>query len=50
MCSPMVEHNVHMALEMSHLVYILDIGKVAMKGKPQDLTKTEYVQKILLTK
>jgi len=45
----MVEHNVHMALEMSHDVYILDIGKIILHGSPNELTKTEYVQKIYLS-
>jgi branched-chain amino acid transport system ATP-binding protein len=44
----MVEHNVHMALEVSHDVYILDLGKIILHGAPQELTKTEYVQKIYL--
>lgn len=45
----MVEHNVHMALEMSDDVYILDIGKIILHGDPNELTKTEYVQKIYLS-
>jgi len=45
----LVEHNVHMALEMSHDVYILDIGKIILHGAPNELTKTEYVQKIYLS-
>ena len=44
----MVEHNVHMALEMSHDVYILDSGRIISHGAPKELTKTEYVQKIYL--
>jgi len=44
----MIEHNVHMALEMSQWVYILETGQVYLKGKPDDLSKTEYVQKIFL--
>lgn len=44
----MVEHNIHMALEMSHDVYILDSGKIILHGAPQELTETEYVQKIYL--
>jgi len=44
----MIEHNVHMALEMSHWVYILETGQVYLKGKPDDLSQTEYVQKIFL--
>ncbi len=45
----LVEHNIHMALEMSHDVYILDIGKIILHGAPNELTKTEYVQKIYLS-
>ena len=44
----MVEHNLHMALEISHHVYILDMGKLILKGKPEDLSKTEYVKNIYL--
>lgn len=44
----MIEHNVHMALEMCHWVYILETGQVYLKGKPDDLSQTEYVQKIFL--
>jgi branched-chain amino acid transport system ATP-binding protein len=43
-----VEHNVNMALKISHDVYILETGKVILHGTPQELTKTEYVQKIYL--
>ncbi|MFC2039333.1 ABC transporter ATP-binding protein [Chloroflexota bacterium] len=44
----MVEHNVHMALDISHDVYVLDSGKIILHGSPQELTKAEYVQKIYL--
>ena len=44
----MIEHNVHMTLEMAHWVYILETGRVHLKGKPDDLSKSEYVQKIFL--
>lgn len=43
-----IEHNVNMALRMSQKIYILDSGKVFLHGAPQDLTKTEYIQKIYL--
>ncbi len=44
----MVEHNIHMALGMSHKVYILGIGEVIMEGDPKALSETEYVQKVYL--
>lgn len=43
-----IEHNVYMALVMSHDVYILDTGEVLLHGTPEELSKTEYVQKIYL--
>jgi len=44
----MVEHNIHMALGMSHKVYILGIGEVIMEGNPKALSESEYVQKVYL--
>jgi branched-chain amino acid transport system ATP-binding protein len=44
----MVEHNVHMALSMSHKIYILDSGQIMMEGDPEELSQTEYVQKVYL--
>lgn len=46
----MVEHNVHMALGMSHKIYILGIGEVIMEGHPKELSESEYVQKVYLAK
>lgn len=46
----MVEHNVHMALGMSHKIYILGIGEVVMEGHPKELSESEYVQKVYLAK
>jgi branched-chain amino acid transport system ATP-binding protein len=46
----MVEHNVHMTLNMSHKIYILNIGQILMEGKPDELSQTEYVQKVYLGK
>jgi branched-chain amino acid transport system ATP-binding protein len=44
----MVEHNVHMALGMSHKIYILGMGEVALEGHPKELSETEYVKKVYL--
>jgi len=44
----MVEHNVHMALGMSHKVYILGIGEIMMEGHPGELSESEYVKKVYL--
>jgi branched-chain amino acid transport system ATP-binding protein len=44
----MVEHNIHIALGMSHKVYILQIGEVAMEGEPNQLSESEYVKKVYL--
>jgi len=45
----MIEHNVHMALGMSHRIFILGMGKITMEGYPKELTESEYVQKIYLS-
>ncbi len=34
----LVEHNVHMALGLASHVLILDTGKVALSGSPQDMS------------
>lgn len=44
----LVEHNVHMALGLADKVYILDSGKVAHEGSPEEMSHTEYVQKVYL--
>ena len=44
----MVEHNVHMTLGMSHLIFILEIGQVTLAGSPKELSENEYVQKVYL--
>ncbi|MFC1848023.1 ABC transporter ATP-binding protein [Chloroflexota bacterium] len=44
----LVEHNVHMALGLAHHVLILDTGKIALSGSPQDMSQTEYVKKVYL--
>ena len=44
----LVEHNVHMALGVANKVYILDSGRVAHEGSPEEMSHTEYVQKVYL--
>jgi branched-chain amino acid transport system ATP-binding protein len=44
----MVEHNIHMALNMSHKVYVLSNGQISMEGDPEELSQTEYVQRVYL--
>jgi branched-chain amino acid transport system ATP-binding protein len=44
----LVEHNVQIALGLAHKVYILDSGQVAHKGSPEEMSHTEYVQKVYL--
>jgi branched-chain amino acid transport system ATP-binding protein len=46
----MVEHNVNMTLSMSHKIYILSTGQIMMEGHPEELSQTEYVQKVYLGK
>jgi branched-chain amino acid transport system ATP-binding protein len=43
-----IEHNVNMALQISHHVYILETGKILLHGSPEALSQTAYVQKIYL--
>jgi branched-chain amino acid transport system ATP-binding protein len=40
----MVEHNIAMSFELADWIYILDTGKLAIQGKPQDLSQTEFVK------
>lgn len=44
----LVEHNVHIALDLADKVYILDSGQVMHQGDPKDMSNTEYVQKVYL--
>jgi ABC-type branched-subunit amino acid transport system ATPase component len=44
----MIEHNVHMALGMSHKVYILELGQIIMEGNPEELSQSDYVKKVYL--
>jgi len=44
----MVEHNVHMTLDMSDWIFILETGQIISEGSPRELTENEYVQKVYL--
>lgn len=44
----LVEHNVHMALGMSHRIYILENGEIIAAGDPERISETEYVQEVYL--
>ena len=44
----LVEQDVQLALENSHYAYVLDTGKVAMKGKSEELLKNPEIKKIYL--
>ena len=44
----LVEHNVHMALGMSHKIYILENGEIIAAGDPKRVSETEYVQEVYL--
>jgi len=43
-----VEHNVRIALGLAHTVWILESGRVAHRGSPEEMSDTEYVQKVYL--
>ena len=43
-----VEHNVRIALGLAHTVWILESGRVAHQGTPEEMSDTEYVQKVYL--
>ena len=44
----MVEHNIAMSFELSDWIYILDTGKLAIQGEPQEISHTEFVKKSYL--
>jgi branched-chain amino acid transport system ATP-binding protein len=45
-----VEHNIKSLLEITHRAYVLDKGKVVAHGAPNDLLKTDILQKVFLGK
>ena len=44
----MIEHNVRLALGLAHRVYILDSGRVAFEGGPQDFSEADFTKKVYL--
>lgn len=44
----LVEHNVRFSLNLCDRIYILEGGRVAFQGGPEDFSEDEYVQKIYL--
>jgi branched-chain amino acid transport system ATP-binding protein len=44
----LVEQNAHMALNVAHRAYVLEVGKIAMEGKASDLAASDEVRKAYL--
>ncbi len=44
----LVEQNANMALSISDRAYVLEVGKIALKGKGKELLKDEHVRKAYL--
>jgi branched-chain amino acid transport system ATP-binding protein len=44
----LVEQNAHMALEVAHRAYVLEVGRVVMEGDAQELAKSDEVRKAYL--
>lgn len=44
----LVEQNATMALELAHEAYVLETGRVAMKGGSEQLKDNDYVKKVYL--
>ncbi len=44
----LVEQNAHMALEVAHEAYVLEVGSIVMQGDAKDLAKTDAVKKAYL--
>jgi len=44
----LVEQNVFIALEMAHEGYVLENGRIVLKGKSQDLLVNEYIKEVYL--
>jgi branched-chain amino acid transport system ATP-binding protein len=43
-----VEHNLRLGLSLADEVYVLENGEICLRGKPTDLSTTEYCQKVYL--
>ncbi len=44
----LVEQNAHMALNVAHRAYVLEVGKIAMEGAAADLAKSDEVRRAYL--
>lgn len=44
----LVEHNIKLALGVADSIYILETGRVVMQGKPDELSESDYVQRVYL--
>ena len=44
----LIEQNAQIALQVAHRGYVMETGRIAMKGKAQELMQNEHVQKAYL--
>ncbi|MFH0844165.1 MAG: ABC transporter ATP-binding protein, partial [Pseudomonadota bacterium] len=44
----LVEQDVHMAFKLADRTYVVEQGKVALEGTPQDLSRNDYIKEIYL--
>ena len=44
----LVEQNAHMALEVAHHAYVLEVGEIAMQGPARELARSDAVRKAYL--
>jgi branched-chain amino acid transport system ATP-binding protein len=44
----LVEQNAHMALQLAHHAYVLEVGRVAMSGPARELAASDAVRKAYL--
>lgn len=44
----LVEQNAHMALNVAHRAYVLEVGRIAMEGPAADLAKSDEVRRAYL--
>ncbi|HJQ98468.1 MAG TPA: ABC transporter ATP-binding protein, partial [Candidatus Polarisedimenticolaceae bacterium] len=44
----LVEQNAHMALQVAHRAYVLEVGRVVMQGNAAELAKSDAVRKAYL--
>ena len=44
----LVEQNARMALRLAHTAYVIEVGKIALKGEASVIAKDEYVTRAYL--